>query len=235
MHSIKRVGLAALPAAVVVGLAALAVPSMAQQAGPSVQAADAGHQHAERGKPGETAPGAQAPARPATGENPAVATAEVITAAATVDSIDKKEGKATLKDAQGHTFEIKAGPQVNLDRLNVGDKVMATYYAEVAVAIGKAGQGSPRASETAVTRGGVTARQATVTAHIVSVDPKKNTIDVRGPGDKTHTLNVEDPSLQAQLKRIKPGDELEVTYMQAVALSVEPQKPMEPQKAPPKP
>jgi Cu/Ag efflux protein CusF len=228
MHSIRRIGLAAIPAAVVVGLAALAVPSMAQQ-------------HAEHGKPGETAPGAQAPAGPAARETPAVTAAEVVTAAATVDSIDKKEGKATLKDTQGHTFEIKAGPQVNLDRLHVGDKVMATYYAEVAVAIGRAGQGNPRVTETSVTRGGVTARQATVTAHIVSVDPKKNTVDVRGPGDNTHTLKVEDPSLQAQLKQIKPGDQLEVTYMQAVALSVEPQKSAEPpkapepQKAPPKP
>lgn len=61
-----------------------------------------------------------------------------------------------------------------------------------------------------------------MTARIVSVNPKKNTITVQGANGKTHTLKVEDPELQAQLPDIHPGDNMDLTYSQAVAVSIQP-------------
>jgi hypothetical protein len=75
---------------------------------------------------------------------------------------------------------------------------------------------------TTVQRAGVTANQATVTARILSVDPARNSMVIRGPFGGESTLTVEDPALQARLQQIKPGEDFDVTYMQAVALTIEP-------------
>jgi Cu/Ag efflux protein CusF len=157
-------------------------------------------------------------------EAPAAVKAQLITGTATIQKIDKTNGKLMLKDADGKTFELKASPDVNLDKLHVGDRVNASYYQEIAVAINKHVQGTPKVVATTVQRGGVTAQQSTLSARIVS--------GVRTADGKTHTLKVDDPDLQAQLSKIKPGDNMDITYTQAVAISVEPTK--EPAKQPTK-
>jgi hypothetical protein len=148
--------------------------------------------------------------------------AEVVTASATIQKIDKAGRKLALQDPNGQTFDVKAGPDVDLAELHVGDRVNATYYEEVAVALNKHAEAAPRAVLKAVQRGGVTAKQASVTAKIVAVDTANDAITVRGVDGKRHTLKVADPQLQAQLASIKPGDNVDVTYTQAVAISVEP-------------
>jgi hypothetical protein len=155
---------------------------------------------------------------------PAATKATAVTVTATVDRIDKPNRKVTLKDAQGKTRDVKVGPDVNIDRLRVGDAVNATYYEEVAVAIRKHAEGAPKTATRSVVRDGVTAQQATVTAPIVSVDRDKNMITVQDPGGKQHMLKVEDPDLRTQLGKIHPGDKMDITYTQAVAVSIEPRK-----------
>jgi hypothetical protein len=68
----------------------------------------------------------------------------------------------------------------------------------------------------------VTARQATVTAKIVAVDTAEDTVTVKTADAKQHTLKVNDPQLSAQLHTIKPGENVDLTYTQAVAIDVEP-------------
>jgi hypothetical protein len=185
---------------------------------------------AETSPPGPSPPAPSPPARQtpsgpdALAQTPAVIAGQIITVAATVQKIDEEKVTVTLKDAQGNTFDVKAGPNVDLNRLKVGDGVDATYYQELAVAISKASQGTPTMTETTVVRGGVAEQQATVTARAVSVDPKSNTLVIRAPNGSTHKLQVSDPALQAQLAKIKPGEAFDVSYTQAVALAVEPRK-----------
>jgi hypothetical protein len=195
MHSIRSLSTAAIVAALAVGGCA------------SPQVAPAQHGAAEQ-----------------QGSASRTMAVKAVTAAATVTGIDKAGGKLTLKGAEGNTFEVKAGPRVNLDRLKVGDRVRATYYEEIAVGINRATPGAPKVAQTTIERGGVTARQATATARILSVDAKKNTVAIRTPDGNTHALHVQDPDLQQRLKQIKPGDNFDITYTQAVAISVEPRK-----------
>jgi hypothetical protein len=159
---------------------------------------------------------------PATPEAPIATAATLVTSMATIEKVDKAASTVTLKGPQGNTFEAKAGPAVDLDRLKIGDRVRTSFFEEVAVAIVRHPEGPPKAAMTNVLRGGVTAQQATITARIDSVDPDKKTVTFRGPEGTVHTLKVEDPSLAAQLSRIHPGDNMDVTYTQAVAISVEP-------------
>jgi hypothetical protein len=111
---------------------------------------------------------------------------------------------------------------VDFAQLHVGDRVNATYYEEVAVAINKhTSEAAPRVAMRTVQRGGVTAKQAMVTARIVFIDTANDTVTVRGADGKKHTLKVADPQLQAQLASVRPGDNVDVTYTQAVAIAVE--------------
>jgi hypothetical protein len=219
--SFARIGKAAAITALAAGVSLVAHPVAraggsgahpGQQGTPSQQ----GQQPSPSQQPGGAAQqGAQ---------TPAVVAGQIITAAMTVEKIDKAKGTVTLKDAQGKKFDAKAGPNVDLNNLHTGDRVTATYSQEIAVSINKASRGAPTMTQTTVVRGGVAEQQATVTARIVSVDPKSNSVVIRAPDGSTHTLKVSDPALQPRLAQIKPGDAFDVSYTQAVALTVEPRK-----------
>jgi Cu/Ag efflux protein CusF len=148
---------------------------------------------------------------------------QLMSETATVQKIDKASQTVTLKNTAGSVTEFKAGPNVNLDRLKVGDMVSASYYEEVAVSLKKPSQGAPSMTQKTTQRNGVAVKQTTLTARVLSVDANKNTVMVQGPRG-TSTLHVQDPDVQAQLKNIKAGDNVEVTYTQALAVSIEPKK-----------
>ena len=154
---------------------------------------------------------------PADQAAPETATAEVVTASAIVQKIDKDSRVVTLRGEKGNLLDVKVSPTVKLDRLKVGDRVNAAYYQEVAISLHKSGAPGPKMTQTVTERGGVTAQQTTLVANVVSVDPSKNTVMLRTPQGEMHSLQVQDPDLQAQLPRIKPGDSVDVTYTQAVA------------------
>jgi hypothetical protein len=142
----------------------------------------------------------------------------------TVKKIDKANRMLTLTDPQGQQHEIKATQDVDLDKIKMGQRLNVTYYDEVALAIQKTGQAMPKISQSEVQRGGVTAKQTTVTAKILSVDTTNNSVVVQGPSGEKHTLQVKDSEVQAQLGKIRPGDAMQVTYTQALAVSAEPAK-----------
>jgi Cu/Ag efflux protein CusF len=155
---------------------------------------------------------------------PDTASAEVVTATAIIQKIDKDARMVTLKGQQGNMVDIKVGPNVDLAKLKVGDRVNAAYYQEIAVALRKSGDQPMKMTQTVTERGGVTAQQTTVTAKVLAVDTAANTVAIRNPAGATHVIEVQDPDLQAQLGKIKAGDSVDVTYTQAVAVSVEPMK-----------
>jgi Cu/Ag efflux protein CusF len=161
---------------------------------------------------------------PAPAPAPDTAAAEVVTGTATIQKIDKDSRLITLKGSQGTILDVKASPDVNLAKLKVGDRVNAAYYREVAVALKKSGEQGPKMTQTVTERGGITAQQTTVTAKVLAVDTAANSVALRGPAGGTHVIQVQDPDLQAQLGKIKAGDSVDVTYTQAVAVSVEPAK-----------
>jgi hypothetical protein len=227
MKSCRRTGkTAAVAALVVLGAAAWSGGAAAQQSDPEHPSTEhpSGTEHPSSEQPSikEHPTGQQTPG--------AAAAAALVTSSATVEKIDKDKGLITLKGAGGKSLDVKAGPGINLDKLRVGDRVNTAYFDEVAVDIRNASPGAPTMTTKAVQRAGVTAMQSTVTSRIIHVDAAKNTVTIKGPKAEEHTLKVTDPDLQSRLKDVKPGDKLDVTYTQAVAVSVEPAKKAEPSK-----
>jgi hypothetical protein len=147
---------------------------------------------------------------------------------AQVVSIDKATRTVTLKGPQGNSVDIVAGDEVkNFDQIKLGDFVVARYAQALTLELRKT---KVKAGEPTVTEGAARAkpgerpavagvREVTAIADVIGVDPKKSTITLKGPRGNVVTLDVQNPD---QFKVVKKGDQVEVTYTEALALSVEP-------------
>jgi len=149
---------------------------------------------------------------------------------AQVVGIDKATRTLTLKGPKGNVADIVAGDEVrNFDQIKVGDLVVARYLEALTLELRKT-KAAAGAGDAAVREGAARAkpgerpavaggRQVTVIADVTAVDPQKSTITLKGPRGNSVTLNVQNPD---QFKVVKKGDQVEVTYTEALALSVEP-------------
>ncbi len=69
---------------------------------------------------------------------PGGAAAAGVQGTVTVGAIDLKTRLVTIQTPGGDTFQVKAGPAIALDRLKVGDRLLATYVQTVAIGLEKA-------------------------------------------------------------------------------------------------
>jgi Cu/Ag efflux protein CusF len=143
-----------------------------------------------------------------------------------IEAIDKTTRLVTLKDQDGDTETIYCGPEVKrFDELKVGDTVTFRYYESVAYAIRKPGQpsGLPAQTGPSVTRskgprpGGTVAEQETATVTIKFIDPKVPSVTVLTEDGRTVSFKIEN---KKNLEGVKVGDKVEITYTQAVMISV---------------
>jgi Cu/Ag efflux protein CusF len=70
---------------------------------------------------------------------PGAAAAAGVQATMTVIGIDPKTRVVTLQGPHGNQHRVTAGPKVQLEKLKVGDRMLATYVESLAVAVEKAG------------------------------------------------------------------------------------------------
>ena len=168
----------------------------------------------------------QQPSR--TGQMPSSTVGEIMTASATVQKVDLQKHEVSLKDAQGNEFMLDVPEGVTrLDNVKPGDKVTVTYKQSLALALKKGGSLTPTETQMAARKagnlpGGMAGKQITASVKVVKVDPEANKITIKDNQGKTDTINVSDPQLQSQMKDIKPGDRIQASYTEAVAMSVTP-------------
>jgi hypothetical protein len=62
----------------------------------------------------------------------------------------------------------------------------------------------------------------TVTSKLSAVDLKNHTVTLTGPDGKERTIEVKNPERQAQLSKLKVGDMVVATYVEALAVTVTP-------------
>jgi Cu/Ag efflux protein CusF len=164
------------------------------------------------------------------GKGPGVAgAAQTVKVSATITAIDPATRGVTLKGPQGNEFEVTAGPEVkNFAQMKVGDRVDVAYIEALTLELKKGGGMPVARTEKAGAAGakpgespaGVIGKQVTVVADVVAVDKDKGLVTVKGP-KRTMDLKVRDP---AQLALIAKGDQVQATYTEALAISVEPAK-----------
>jgi Cu/Ag efflux protein CusF len=159
---------------------------------------------------------------------PSASKSSTVHASGTVTAIDKGSRTVTVKTDAGETRSFQVSNDVKgFDKLKKGDKIDVDYTEAIAVAMLPKGTKLSSSERTAATRTGNgmggAGKQMTVSAEVLSVDTANNTVTVKGPKGKVETIDVQDPDNQAKLGSIKPGQVMQFTYTEAVAVSVTPE------------
>jgi hypothetical protein len=174
------------------------------------------------------APAAAAPAA-AAGPVPTVV-GQTVTAVAVVESIDYKTRQVLLTPPSGQPETIVAGPGVrNLDKVKPGDQVVLTLQQAVAVQLSKpdAALPAPSAESGAVRAAkgqlpaGATYTLVDVHVHITAVDTATHEVSFTRADGSTGKITVKNPALQHFAAGLKPGDNVEIQYLQAVSIQVQ--------------
>jgi hypothetical protein len=156
----------------------------------------------------------------------------LIEATAIVQAIDLAHREVTLKGPEGNVETIMVPPEVRrITDIHVGDEVTVQYYIGVAAELRaptdeekkepyKVMEDSARAPKTSAPAG-MKSQVIRVVATIDKIDAAQNTVTLKGPKGKFHTVQVEDPAV---IQRVKVGDTVVVTVAEALAVSLEPAK-----------
>ena len=147
---------------------------------------------------------------------------------AQVVALDKASRTVTLKGPKGNVVDVVAGDEVkNFDQIKIGDLVAVSFLQSLSLelqktktgASGITTQGAAVTAKPGETPGAAAAHQVTAIAKVTAVNKKAKTITLKGPRGNSVTLDVQNPD---QFKVVKVGDEVLVTYTEAVAISLEP-------------
>ena len=155
--------------------------------------------------------------------------ANSVTATATIQAIDSTSRLVTLRNDKGEedTFSVSTAV-TRFNELKVGDKVRMTYYESIVLQLLKPGdKANPASVDAALTRaksalpGGTAAIQEKRTVTVKTIDLTVPSITVTTEDGRTFTRRIENTK---NVEGVKPGDRIEITYTQAVLVSVEPAK-----------
>ena len=149
---------------------------------------------------------------------------EVKVVTATVEAIEKGSREITVKKADG-TYERVAVPAAikQFDTLKIGDKITARYYETVVLRVKTAGQKDTDTAAAGLVRAdtgkaGTASTQQTITATITAIDPMVPSITFSGPRGWTYSSRVED---KKALAAVKVGDKVDITWTEAVIVSLD--------------
>ena len=156
------------------------------------------------------------------GGGPVVETLEI---SGTLTALDTETRQVTLDVGDGAMMSFVAGPEVrNFAQLEVGDLVKIEYARGLLLELRKGSTEQPWRIDDDQTRrampgekpAGIIGQGVRALVEVVAVDAERGTITVQGPRN-TAELKVPDP---VQLEKIAVGDRIEVTYIEAGAISV---------------
>jgi hypothetical protein len=152
---------------------------------------------------------------------------------ATVEAIDPATRVVSLRGPNGSLSVVVDSEVRNFDKVHVGDKVIVSYYQGIAVQMAKDGtRASDPAASTFAYRakngqrpGGGAGASVTTTVTIEAIDRETNTVAFRRADGSVHIIAVKSPNMVEFLRTLKPGDSVEVTYTESVAINVVPAAP----------
>ena len=143
-----------------------------------------------------------------------------------IKSVDKKRRSVVIVGPNGNELQMNLSDEVrNFDQIRVGDLVTLTMMQAVALELRKVANSGVRerierdntvAAKPGEKPGVMVERSVQVVANVVAINPKAQTVTLRG-AKRTLELAVSDP---AMLQNVKVGDQVEGVYREAVALTV---------------
>jgi antitoxin (DNA-binding transcriptional repressor) of toxin-antitoxin stability system len=149
---------------------------------------------------------------------------------AVVESVDLQQRQVLLRGADGSLATVKVGPNVrNLAQVRAGDTVRVAYMESLVAELAPPGAPLTASSDVAAIRaqpgqrpGAAAVERIRVRVRVLDVDQGSGTVRFVGPNGQPRTAVVKEPAMLDLLRQIKPGDEVNLTYTEALAISVTP-------------
>ncbi len=146
----------------------------------------------------------------------------------TVTAMDVPNRLVTVRDASGDSSTFYVDKSVeSFPQAKVGDRVRVRFTESFALQLkkpGEAGTGLSVSEETSRPKPGQPAGHAAsevkATVRIEKVDRTGSVVTFTGPRGR-RTVKILDPSLRDYVKKLRKGDNVDVTYKEALALSLE--------------
>jgi len=150
---------------------------------------------------------------------------------ATVETVDMIKREVLLRRQDGNLATIVAGPEVrNLAQVRPGDVVTVTLKQALAVAVTPPGDSRPPvAGGLALGRaaagerpGAAAGKVLRVRVRIDAAAASGDRVTFTGPRGNQVSVPVADPGLQNFVRGLKPGDTVDIAYVEAEAVQVVP-------------
>jgi hypothetical protein len=147
---------------------------------------------------------------------------EKTTVTATIEAVEQASRTVVLRTKEGALRTVQLGPNAQIGNMHPGDTVTATYYENIVIRKKPAGEPDVDTLEAAAQRGnakagGTIGLQQAVTATVTAVDLNVPSISLSGPRGWSYSSKVQD---KKALEQLKAGDKIDITWTEAVLVSV---------------
>ena len=162
---------------------------------------------------------------------------QTTTVNAVVETVDPASRELLLRGSggaqSGALLSMIVGQRVQrLNQIRPGDRVTVRYYqalaAQAVTPFSRTSQPFEGATvdrrETAGRPGGEVTRVRRGRVTITAVDPATNSISFIGPNNVPRTVVARNPEVQSFIRRLRVGDQVDLVYEEALAISVEPMR-----------
>jgi len=166
-----------------------------------------------------------------------VDTEQTTTINSVVETVDPVSRGLLLRGSggaqSGLLLSTVVSPRVQrLDQIRPGDRVTVTYYQAIAAQVVNVFSPtsqpfenvSVNRTETASRPGGEVTRVRRGRVTITAVDPATNTISFVGPNNVLRTVTARNPQVQSFIRTLRVGQQVDIVYEEALAISVEPMR-----------
>jgi hypothetical protein len=150
-------------------------------------------------------------------------------ATAIVETIDMRDRAVLLRGETGNLVTVHVPREArNLPQLRPGDRVAINVVNTVAARIARPGDPLPESTVTAARSaagerpGGLFVEHRRMRVKIEGVDAASNTVAFIGEDRVPRRVTLQDPAMRAMLPSLKVGDEVDVTFTEAVSLRAMP-------------
>lgn len=150
-------------------------------------------------------------------------------ATAIVETIDMRDRAVLLRGETGNLLTVHVPREVrNLPQMRPGDRVSINVVNTVAARIARPGEPLPQSTASAARAapgerpGGLFVDHQRMRVKIEGVDAASNTVAFIGEDRVPRRMTLRDPAMRALLPSLRVGDEVDVTFTEAVSLRVLP-------------
>jgi hypothetical protein len=163
--------------------------------------------------------------------SPGAAASRLTTLTATVESVDMTTREVLLRGEGGRLATVAAGPEVrNLAQVRPGDRVVMEYQEAIAAEIVRPGDTRPPVAgavgagraEPGQRPAGLAGEVVRVRVRIDAVDADAGVVTFTGPRGATRTVAAREPAMRDFVRGLRPGEEVDIAYAEALAVRVEP-------------